>query len=926
MASILTLAGVQPPLASADEAVTISDAGLRACLRSTLHLGGEEALTKSALAGVTRIFCFHAEGTADPIKDLTDLSFLTGLTLVSLQNERLTDLTPLASLTKVTRLTVENSGVTDVAPLAVLQGVTYLNVRGNSLTDVAPLAAMKGLTYLNLGGNPVTDGSPLGALTGLTGLTLSSSHITNLSFLSTLSALEGLQVDDVPADPAPIAGLTSLAYLEIGGNSTWDYAFLAGLPHLSNLVVKDDESTTLRPVGHPAALTSLTVQGKELTDLSSLAGFRSVSSLNIVAPKAASLQPLSGLVNLKHLDIESSAVSDLRPISGLAGLTGLNISRSPVSDLSPVTGLPGLEWLAVSDAALAGPLDLSGLTRLTTLNLLRNTFPTLRITGCKHLGLVNMADNKLTSIYLAHLPALTWLVAGDNALTDLSLSDLPTLSTVRAPGNKLRTPGTWTGVPLLSELDLSGNQLTTVGGLASFPALADVNLSDNRLTSIAPIAGLPLTHLKASGNQLTELPSFTHGAALAEIEVAHNKLTVATRLKGLPALTSADLGNNRLTDVSTLASVGSLGTLVVTGNSIADLSAFAGTSKTVIADAQTIAVPENAPVGTPVPVTLRGPDGKLPDLTPDAGVTVAGDTLTYTTAGRHTVAFSQTVGASVFSGNLTRVAGANAFFTTVKAPTLTGAPSVGTPISLAVKAWTPVVDHFSYQWYVDGKAIPDAIDRLYVPAAKDLGHRLRASVTGVKDGFLTVTTWAPTSAKVAPGTFRTKAPTIVGAIKTGKRLSVVTGVWSPKADACTYRWYRSGHPIARATKATYVLTAADLGKHVSVTVKGYAAGFNARSASSKRTRVVTEGPVTSSEPQIIGLGSADLEVDPGAWGPGKITFRYQWLWDGRPIPHATGKTYVLTAADYGHVLAVAVTGDRSSYTAVTRITRGITIT
>jgi hypothetical protein len=366
--------------------------------------------------------------------------------------------------------------------------------------------------------------------------------------------------------------------------------------------------------------------------------------------------------------------------------------------------------------------------------------------------------------------------------------------------------------------------------------------------------------------------------------------------------------------------------LVISGNSIADLSAFAGTSKTVIADAQTIAVPENAPVGTPVPVTLRGPDGKLPDLTPDAGVTVAGDTLTYTTAGRHTVAFSQTVGASVFSGNLTRVAGANAFFTTVKAPTLAGAPSVGTPISLAVKAWTPVVDHFSYQWYVDGEAIPDAIDRLYVPAAKALGHRLRASVTGVKDGFLTVTTWAPTSAKVAPGTFRTKAPTIVGAIKTGKRLSVVTGVWSPKADAYTYRWCRSGHPIARATKATYVLTAADLGKHVSVTVKGYAAGFNARSASSKRTRAVTEGPVTSSEPQIIGLGSPNLEVDPGAWGPGKITFRYRWLWDGRPIPHATGKTYVLTAADFGHVLAVAVTGDRSSYTAVTRITRGITIT
>jgi len=61
------------------------------------------------------------------------------------------------------------------------------------------------------------------------------------------------------------------------------------------------------------------------------------------------------------------------------------------------------------------------------------------------------------------------------------------------------------------------------------------------------------------------------------------------------------------------------------------------------------------------------------------------------------------------------------------------------------------------------------------------------------------------------------------------------------------------------------------------------------------------------------------------WGPGKITFRYQWIQEGKAIPKAHGRTYSFTLADSGHVLAVAVTGDRSSYTAVTRILDSIAI-
>jgi hypothetical protein len=151
--------------------------------------------------------------------------------------------------------------------------------------------------------------------------------------------------------------------------------------------------------------------------------------------------------------------------------------------------------------------------------------------------------------------------------------------------------------------------------------------------------------------------------------------------------------------------------------------------------------------------------------------------------------------------------------------------------------------------------------------------------------------------------------------------------WSPKPEHYTYRWYRNERPVQGATKPTFTLTAADLGKHISVQVTGRATAFESGWESSMTTRAITQGPVHSAQPQITGLivVGNQLGVRRGTWGPGKISFRYQWIRDGKAIPKAHGRTYSFTSADSGHVLAVAVTGDRSSYTAVTRISDGIAI-
>ena len=61
-----------------------------------------------------------------------------------------------------------------------------------------------------------------------------------------------------------------------------------------------------------------------------------------------------------------------------------------------------------------------------------------------------------------------------------------------------------------------------------------------------------------------------------------------------------------------------------------------------------------------------------------------------------------------------------------------------------------------------------------------------------------------------------------------------------------------------------------------------------------------------------------MEASVGGWTGTDLTYRYQWLRDGVPIPGATGASYLITTADSGHDLSVRVVASdgTSSVTAV----------
>jgi hypothetical protein len=84
----------------------------------------------------------------------------------------------------------------------------------------------------------------------------------------------------------------------------------------------------------------------------------------------------------------------------------------------------------------------------------------------------------------------------------------------------------------------------------------------------------------------------------------------------------------------------------------------------------------------------------------------------------------------------------------------------------------------------------------------------------------------------------TPVPTITGTVAVGATLTAVTGVWAPAVNPFAYQWKRAGVVIAGATNSSYVLTAADLGKTITVDVTGSKTGFESVTMTSAATLAV----------------------------------------------------------------------------------------
>ncbi|MHA7269701.1 CAP domain-containing protein [Arthrobacter sp. HLT1-20] len=248
-------------------------------------------------------------------------------------------------------------------------------------------------------------------------------------------------------------------------------------------------------------------------------------------------------------------------------------------------------------------------------------------------------------------------------------------------------------------------------------------------------------------------------------------------------------------------------------------------------------------------------------------------------------------------------------------PTVSGTGAVGSKLFASPGAWTTLTV-LNYQWLRSGTAIPGATASSLLLGPDDLNKSISVRVTGAKAGFTTVS--MTSAGVVVAGVLLAPVPTVSGAAVVGSTLAALSGTWTA-GTALKYQWLRSGVAIPGATGSSLMLGPADLGKVMTVTVTGSLAGYSTESRSSPASAVVVAGVLLAPLPGISGAASvgSTLTVSPGIWTPG-AALTYQWLRSGTPIPGATGASFLLSQADTGKAMTVAVTGSLAGYATAIR--------
>ncbi len=256
------------------------------------------------------------------------------------------------------------------------------------------------------------------------------------------------------------------------------------------------------------------------------------------------------------------------------------------------------------------------------------------------------------------------------------------------------------------------------------------------------------------------------------------------------------------------------------------------------------------------------------------------------------------------------------------APVISGTPQVTQTLTAAAGTWTPGSFGLRYQWYRGGAPIAGAIATKYTLTPADAGAAVTVVVTGTRPGYTTVVRAATPTGVVARAKLgATPTPKITGKPTVGESLTSLPGTWSPGPVPLTYQWYRGTTAIPGANNPSYAVQAADRGAKLTVVVTSAKPGYETIARASGATAAVAPGTLSGTPaPKVSGTAAVGqtLTADAGAWAPAPVALTYQWYRGTTAIKGATGKTYVLQAADAKAEMHVSVTGAKAGFTTVVK--------
>ena len=215
---------------SESDAIKFTDPVLERRIRE--NIGRPEGdITVAEAKMVTVLNLEMEEGSSgERIHDISALKYFSNLTELKLDwalsnNGEPMDISPLSNLNKLKVLSLKSCEVMDISPLAGLTALESIELQLNRIEDISPLAGLTNLQILSICSNPFTDLSPLGNLTSMKALFLFNVQISDLGPLANLTNLEALDLKNTGVhDISALSNLKKLTMLNLGGNPIEDFS------------------------------------------------------------------------------------------------------------------------------------------------------------------------------------------------------------------------------------------------------------------------------------------------------------------------------------------------------------------------------------------------------------------------------------------------------------------------------------------------------------------------------------------------------------------------------------------------------------------------------------------------------------------------------------------------------------------------------
>lgn len=172
---------------------------------------------------------------------------------------------------------------------------------------------------------------------------------------------------------------------------------------------------------------------------------------------------------------------------------------------------------------------------------------------------------------------------------------------------------------------------------------------------------------------------------------------------------------------------------------------------------------------------------------------------------------------------------ADAQFSSVSSPSISGSSRVGATLTATPNYWSPTPTSFNYQWLRNGQNISGANNSTYLLTGDDYQTTIAVAVTAIRTGYV--------SNKQTSGVYGTfyiqskgdflnqPIPEVGGTLMVGEYLIASKGVW-PEGATFAYQWMNNSWDIYGAISETYQVQATDKFDRISLELTVTKYGYN----------------------------------------------------------------------------------------------------